>query len=87
MKNTILIAAIAALLTIGSCSSDNDFAKGKRQLENMGYTNVENTGYKAFCCGKDDGFSTGFIAIDKNGQIVEGCFCSSAFKGVTIRFE
>lgn len=70
-----------------SCTSDNDFEKGKKQLEQQGYTDIVNTGYNMFCCGEDDSFSTGFKCKDKNGNIVEGCFCSTALKGVTIRFE
>jgi len=85
MKNYLAIALIAML--ISGCSSDNDFDNGKRQLESQGYTDVVNTGYDWFCCGKDDGFSTGFSAKDKSGNVVEGCFCSSVGKGITIRFE
>jgi hypothetical protein len=69
------------------CTSDTDFENGKAQLENMGYTKVEKTGYKMWCCGEDDDFSTGFRAVDKNGNTVKGCFCSGIGKGVTIRFK
>jgi hypothetical protein len=75
------------VFTFVSCSSNNDFQKGKKQLEQQGYTDVKNTGYEVFCCGKDDTFSTGFEAKDKNGKIVKGCFCSQWLKGLTIRFE
>ena len=85
MKKIILIFSSFVILT--SCTSTNDFENGKKQLESMGYTNVENTGYEAFCCGNDDTFSTGFTCKNKNGEIVEGCFCSSGLKGVTIRFK
>jgi len=81
-----LIIAVSCLLCL-SYTSKNDFRKGKQQLENMGYTDVERTGYKAFCCSDDDSFATGFKAKDKNGNPVSGCFCSALFKGVTIRFE
>lgn len=84
MKHILLIFAVVCLQ---ACSSDNDFAKGKQQLEAQGYTNVVNTGYEAFCCGEDDCFSTGFTAVDSKGNKVEGCFCSSVGKGITIRFE
>jgi hypothetical protein len=53
------------VFTFVSCSSNNDFQKGKKQLEQQGYTDVKNTGYEVFCCGKDDTFSTGFEAKDK----------------------
>lgn len=86
MKKILLIAIIATALT--SCmTSDNDFEKGKAQLEQQGYTNIENIGYQLFCCGRDDGFSTGFSCKDKNGNTVTGCFCSALGKGITIRFE
>ena len=75
------------LLFFTSCSSNSDFEKGKRQLENQGYTQVKNTGYNMFCCDDKDNFSTGFEAKDKNGQIVKGCFCSGIMKGITTRFE
>ena len=90
MKKTsfmFIIAALSAVFMFSSCSSDNDFETGKQQLESQGYTDVENTGYNWLCCSKDDGFSTGFEAKDKNGKIVRGCFCSSVGKGITIRFE
>lgn len=86
MKKGLLLCALA--LCLNSClSSDNDFDNGKRQLESMGYTEVINTGYNAFCCSDEDSFSTGFRALDKDGNTVEGCFCSAFGKGVTIRFE
>lgn len=81
------ITTVILAITLIGCSSDNDFNKGKKQLEQQGYTNIQNTGYDIFCCGEDDNFSTGFKAKDKNGNIVEGCFCSRFLKGVTIRFE
>ena len=68
-------------------ASKHDFVKGKRQLEMQGYESIENTGYAFFCCSEEDSFSTGFKAIDKNGNWVEGCFCSGPLKGLTIRFR
>lgn len=82
-----LFVIIALIFAIQSCTSDNDFKKGKRNLEQQGYTNIKNTGYNAFCCSEDENFSTGFSATDKNGNTIEGCFCSTALKGVTVRFE
>lgn len=84
MKKLILLIALA--ITV-SCTSSNDFEKGKKQLEQQGYTEIKKTGYKMFCCGEDDNFSTGFEALDKNGNKVKGCFCSAWLKGVTIRFD
>lgn len=77
---------MAMILSI-SCTSDNDFDKAKKQLKAQGYTNIKNTGYAYFCCDKNDKFSTGFEAIDKNGNKVEGCVCSGILKGITIRFR
>ena len=84
MKKLFLILTV---LFFVSCTSSKDFENGKKQLENMGYTDIENTGYNAFCCSDDDSYSTGFKCKNKQGETVKGCFCSSAFKGVTIRFE
>ena len=84
MKKLFIIVIV--LMTI-SCSSSSDFEKGKSQLETQGYIQVENTGYNFFCCDEKDTFSTRFKCKDKSGNTVKGCFCSSPFKGVTIRFE
>lgn len=78
---------IALLFCCISCSSKKDFEKGKKQLENMGYTDIKSTGYNAFCCSDQDDFSTGFKAKDKQGNEVKGCICSAFAKGITIRFE
>jgi hypothetical protein len=86
MKN-IIIYSIIFLFSLSSCTSSKDFEKGARQLESMGYTDIENTGYDAFCCSDDDSFSTGFSCKNKAGETVKGCFCSGALKGITIRFQ
>jgi|10_taG_2_1085330.scaffolds.fasta_scaffold02292_2 hypothetical protein len=78
---------LCVVILCTSCTSSNDFQKGKKQLEQQGYTNVENTGWAAFCCSDEDTFSTGFKAKDKQGRTVKGCFCGGVLKGVTIRFE
>lgn len=78
---------LSIFLLATSCTDDNAFTEGKRQLEAMGYTDIKNTGYSAFCCSKDDDFSTGFYAKDQKGNVTTGCFCSSLFKGVTIRYK
>lgn len=85
MKNLIILLLIGMLM-IG-CTSSSAFEKGKAQLEQQGYTNVENTGYNFFCCSDEDTFANGFTAMDKSGSKVKGCFCSGVLKGVTIRFE
>lgn len=48
MKNILII--LLFIITISSCTSDNDFIKGKQQLEQQGYVDVINTGFNAFCC-------------------------------------
>jgi hypothetical protein len=83
----VFISLLVLGIFITSCTSDNDFNKGKQQLEQQGYTDVVNVGYTTFCCGDDDDFSTGFECKDKNGNVVKGCFCSAMGKGLTIRFE
>ena len=87
MKKTILILATMIYLSSCSCTSNNDFEKGKKRLEGQGYTDVKNTGHNFFCCDNKESFSTGFEATDKNGNIVKGCFCSNFLKGITVRYE
>lgn len=86
-SNACKLVLVAVFFSIVSCTSDNDFSKGKKQLENQGYTDIVNTGWNAFCCDRKDKFSTGFKAKDKNGNEVKGCICSGVLKGITIRFE
>jgi len=85
MKTLLFVSLF--LLTLQSCTSDAGFQTGKDQLENQGYTDVQNTGYSAFCCDEKDTFSDGFSCKSKNGKVVTGCICSGLMKGVTIRFE
>lgn len=86
-RNLAKLILLAVFFSVVSCTSDNDFLKGKIQLKNQGYTNIVNTGWSAFCCGERDNFSTGFRAKDKNGNKVEGCICSGVLKGITLRFN
>lgn len=81
------VLILLVFITLGSCTNQNDFEKGKKQLEMQGYKNIKNTGYEFFCCSDKDEFSTGFEAQDKNGNIVKGCICSGLLKGITIRFN
>lgn len=84
MKTLLFILSLWAAV---GCTSSNDFKKGKQILESQGYTDVEKTGHEWFCCSDDDSYSTGFKAKDKNGNKVEGCFCSAIGKGITTRFK
>lgn len=63
------------------------FQIGARQLEQMGYRDIQDAGFDIFCCGKSEIRSTGFRAKDSRGRPVTGCMCSGIFKGVTIRFN
>ena len=85
-KIRILSIAISFIL-IASCTSSSDFEKGAEQLEQQGYTNVQNIGYTLFCCSDSDDYSTGFTCLNSKGEKVEGCFCSGIGKGLTIRFK
>lgn len=57
-----------------------------RQLEQMGYKQVEITGFDFFACAKDDSFQTGFEATAPNGDRVTGVHCAGFMKAGTIRF-
>lgn len=83
----LFTALVAFAILLSSCTSENDFQKGKQQLEQQGYTDIVNTGIDLFCCDEKDGFTTGFSAKDKSGNRVDGCFCSGVTKGLTIRFQ
>lgn len=85
MKKVVILLLFS--ISLFNCTSDDDFNNGKRQLKNMGYTNIIDKGYGWFCCSDKDTFSTQFTAKDKEGNKVEGCICSGVLKGVTIRFN
>lgn len=69
------------LLFVAGCTQPD---KATIALQRDGYTEIQITGYSWFGCGKDDDFSTGFIA-KKNGKQVTGVYCSGWWKGGTIR--
>ena len=81
------IIMITSILILCSCTSNNDFEKGKKQLEQQGYTNVKDTGYKLLGCDEKDIYRQGFEAVDSKGDTIEGYFCSGIFKGVTVRIK
>mgnify|MGYP007071570958 CR=1 FL=1 len=56
MKITNFLKVLALAILLSSCTSSNDFEKGKKQLEQQGYTDVKNTGYNLFCCDEKDSF-------------------------------
>lgn len=55
-------------------------------LYEMGYTNIQTTGYTFFGCGEDDNFHTGFTATSPTGHRVKGVVCGGFLKGSTVRF-
>ena len=69
------------------CTNNKDFIKGKKQLENQGYNKTIHNQYLLYQCDDKDNYSSGFTALDKKGNKVEGCICSGVLKGVTIRFK
>jgi hypothetical protein len=82
MKNKIII--ILTLLCLTSCT---DKKSAEEALTNMGFNEIEITGYKFFSCGKDDFYHTGFKARNIHGNLVEGTVCSGLFfKDATVRF-
>lgn len=83
----VFFLVVTVVLTAVSCTSSSDFEKAKKHLEAQGYTHIQKTGYKLWCCSENDAFKTGFRAVSAAGDTVEGCACSSLVKGVTIRFK
>jgi hypothetical protein len=79
MKYLLLLA-----LLLGGCANESET---RRTLMRAGYSNVQITGWKAFECGHDDTWATGFRARTDSGRIVTGTVCCGlVFKGCTVRF-
>ncbi|GAC1393284.1 MAG: hypothetical protein NVS3B10_00590 [Polyangiales bacterium] len=78
--------AILTTLAISFAVSCTDETASRRALEDSGYTEVRFTGYVAFSCGRDDNFSTGFVAKNPAGRTVSGVVCCGLFKSCTVRF-
>lgn len=81
-----LLAPVAVI--VGSCTNPD---ATRSTLEDMGFTNIEITGYDAFACSDSDGTCTGFTALNPQGRPVKGAVgCSrvtSCGKGCTVRFK
>lgn len=77
------ILAICAALTLSACTDNNT---ARRALSNLGFTQIQTTGYAFFGCGESAQFSTGFIAVSPTGQTVKGVVCSGWLRGATVRF-
>lgn len=71
MKKLFSLMLLTLMIAVTGCSSDNDFNKGKKLLEDQGYTEVVNTGHSFFCCDEKDTYSTGFKCKDKQGNEVK----------------
>lgn len=86
---TLILIVICILLWIFVCqnTSCTNEPGARKVLEQNGYTDVRLTGYKAWCCGDEDWYSTGFKATNPSGNKVTGCVCQGVTKGATIRFE
>ncbi len=50
MKIKILTFLSICLLSSCMLTSNSDFEKGKKQLEQQGYVDIQDTGYDFFCC-------------------------------------
>jgi hypothetical protein len=83
MAVAILVTAIVVLIPYGCTRPDQAI----RVLEAAGYKDIRITGWRPFMAGKDDAFSTGFMAKGPNGAVVTGAVTSSWLKGATIRLD
>lgn len=73
---------IFAALTLAGCTDEQEAIVA---AEALGLTEVQITGYEFFGCGRDDSFSTGFVARSVSGKRVTGVVCSGIMKGATVR--
>jgi hypothetical protein len=80
----VLVLGAVAAIGPSACS---DPSAATRVLKAQGYTNIEITGWRPWMAGKDDAFSTGFVANSPSGERVTGAVCSGLFKGSTIRCD
>lgn len=83
MKKLLSVGALCTFLLLSACADPNN---ANEVLVDAGYKDIRITGWSMFGCGKDDTYSTGFVAISPGGRKVEGVVCSGfLFKGATIR--
>jgi len=83
---TVLLMVCALVSVVLLAIKIPDPVDARRVLEMQGYTKVQTTGRSWFVCGKDDLYSTGFVATFPGGSRVTGTVCSGVLKGSTIRF-
>ena len=70
------------VLLAGGCTAPD---RSTEMLQVPGFTEVVISGYEPFACG-DDHFSTGFTALNPQGQRVAGTVCCGWLKSCTVRF-
>lgn len=79
------LAAVAGiLLLVAGCTDPRSAAKA---LDDLGFTDIQTTGYNFFSCGKDYTFHTGFTAKNPKGKIVTGTVCSGWLTGSAVKFD
>lgn len=81
-KRIIAIAMFGAI--VAGCT---DPRAANKALDDMGFTDVQMTGYRIFTCGKDYTFHTGFSAKNARGKIITGAVCSSWLGGSAVKFD
>jgi hypothetical protein len=82
-----LIFSLFFVLTslLAGCTNQKDAVNA---LQDVGFTNIQVTGYHWFACSKDDFYHTGFVAQNPQGREVNGTVCSGLlFKNATVRFS
>ena len=82
-----LFVASVAILGMAALSGCTNEPRTIKVLTDMGYTNVEATGWRMFGCGEGDFYSTGFVATSVTGATVTGVVCAGLLKGTTVRFD
>jgi hypothetical protein len=67
----------------GGCNVGKE---GARALEAQGYRDVRIGSHAWWGCGRDDSYSSHFIATNPLGKRVAGVVCCGWTKGCTVRF-
>lgn len=81
MRAVIILIASAVMM---GCS---DPRAASDAVDNMGFSDIETTGYRVFGCGDDYSFHTGFRAKNPKGKVVTGVVCSGWLKGSSVKFD
>lgn len=80
MKKCLPILA----LFLAGCT---DSSSANKALDDMGFKEVEITGWRWFGCGEDYMFHTGYRAKNPNSKVVTGTVCSGWLKGSSVKFD